>query len=87
MMAWHYRGTLKCMMIALAVATFALCNFATFLTLRSGVFSSLHAFSASPIGWLFLALMLFLAGCGSVLLVRQRGQLLPDNRVESILSS
>ena len=30
--------------------------------------------------------MLFLAGCGSVLLVRQRGQLLPDNRVESVLS-
>ena len=40
----------------LAAATFAACNFAAFLT-RSGVFSSLHAFSQSPVGWMFLLLI------------------------------
>lgn len=85
MMAWQYRGALKRTTIALAIATFALCNFATFLT-RSGVFSSLHAFSASPIGWLFLALMLWLACMGAVLLVRRRRTLRPDNPMHSVLS-
>ena len=40
--------------------TFAACNFAAFLT-RSGIFSSLHAFSQSPIGWMFLLLIVALS--------------------------
>jgi cytochrome c-type biogenesis protein CcmF len=85
LMAWQYRGTLKRTAIALAIATFALCNFATFLT-RSGVFSSLHAFSASPIGWLFLALMTALAAVGGSLLFIRRDRLRSDTRIRSVLS-
>ena len=63
-MAWQYVGMLKKTALALAIATFGLCNFATFLT-RSGIFSSLHAFSQSPIGWMFLACMCTLALAGT----------------------
>ena len=52
LMTWR-QGALKKTTLFLAIATFGLCNFATFLT-RSGIFSSLHAFSQSPIGWMFL---------------------------------
>ena len=67
LMAWQYRGVLKKTALLLALATLALCNFAAFLT-RSGIFSSLHAFSESPIGWMFLVLLSGL-GVGGVLLV------------------
>jgi cytochrome c-type biogenesis protein CcmF len=73
-LAWHYRNTWKKTAVGLAIATFALCNFATFLT-RSGIFSSLHAFSQSPIGWMFLALMAALAAGGGVLMFRRRAAL------------
>lgn len=63
LMAWRYRQALPRTAVALAVATFALCNWATFLT-RSGIFSSVHAFSQSPIGWLFLGEMTALAVIG-----------------------
>ena len=82
LMAWQYRGVLKKTSLALAVATFALCNFATFLT-RSGIFSSLHAFSQSPIGWMFLAWMFVLLAGGFVLLLVRRGQLRPQQPVRS----
>jgi cytochrome c-type biogenesis protein CcmF len=81
-MAWQHRGVLKKTSLALAVATFALCNFATFLT-RSGIFSSLHAFSQSPIGWMFLAWMLVLAAGGLVLLLVRRGKLRPQQPIRS----
>ena len=55
-MVYRQRGALKRTTLVLAVATFAACNFAAFLT-RSGIFSSLHAFSQSPIGWMFLLLI------------------------------
>jgi cytochrome c-type biogenesis protein CcmF len=54
MLAWRHRDALKKSAVSLAIVTFGLCNFATFLT-RSGIFSSVHAFSESPIGWMFLA--------------------------------
>ena len=85
MMTWQYRGAFKKTAVSLAIATFGLCNFATFLT-RSGIFSSLHAFSESPIGWLFLVLMLTLAVGGGVLVFRRRTQLTPDKPISSILS-
>jgi len=44
MLVWRAKDGLKKSALGLAVATFGLCNFATFLT-RSGIFSSLHAFS------------------------------------------
>ncbi len=85
LMTWQYRGNLKKTTLVLAIATFGLCNFATFLT-RSGIFSSLHAFSASPIGWLFLLLLLVLGMGGGGLLVLRWKQLRPDHPIPSVLS-
>ena len=85
MMAWQYRRVFKRSALALAFATFGLCNFATFLT-RSGIFSSLHAFSASPIGWLFLILMISLIVVGAWFLVSRRQQLRPEASIENLLS-
>jgi cytochrome c-type biogenesis protein CcmF len=84
-LAWRSRGVLKKTVVALAVATFGLCNFATFLT-RSGIFSSLHAFSRSPIGWLFLGLMFVLAATAAVLIQARRSQLAPERPISSFLS-
>jgi cytochrome c-type biogenesis protein CcmF len=84
MMAWRSRGVLKKTVVALAVATFGLCNFATFLT-RSGIFSSLHAFSRSPIGWLFLAFMGVLAATSVFLMFARRSQLAGEQPVGSLL--
>ena len=85
LMAWQCRGVLKRTAAALAIVTFGLCNFATFLT-RSGIFSSLHAFSQSPIGWLFLVLMAALALSGVVLIAMRRVVLVAETPVASILS-
>jgi cytochrome c-type biogenesis protein CcmF len=81
MLAWRHRGSLKKTALALAIITFGLCNFATFLT-RSGIFSSVHAFSESPIGWMFLALMGVLFVSGVTLLVR-RGAALNSPQLSS----
>ncbi len=84
-MAWQYRGMLKKTTVALAVGSFALCNFATFLT-RSGVFDSVHAFSESPIGWMFLVLMFGLSAGGAALIVLRRAELAPDRPILSVWS-
>ncbi len=76
MMAWQHRRMLKKTAVMMAFVTFGLSNFATFLT-RSGVFSSLHAFSQSPIGWLFLGLMIVIGMGGGVLLVLRWQSLAP----------
>jgi cytochrome c-type biogenesis protein CcmF len=77
LMVWQHRQSLKKTAVALTLVTFGLCNFSTFLT-RSGIFSSLHAFSSSPIGWLFLALMAVLLVGGAWLLYRRREELASD---------
>jgi cytochrome c-type biogenesis protein CcmF len=74
LLAWRHRGCLKKTAFALAIVTYGLCNFATFLT-RSGIFSSVHAFSESPIGWMFLLLMFALVASGVWLLIRHRAAL------------
>jgi cytochrome c-type biogenesis protein CcmF len=83
LMAWRHRGILKKSAVALTIATFGMCNFATFLT-RSGIFSSLHAFSQSPIGWLFLGLMLMLVLCAGILIALRRANLTPANSVATL---
>ena len=85
LMAWQHRRVLKKTALVLAITTFGLCNFATFLT-RSGIFSSLHAFSQSPIGWLFLVLMIGLAVGGAGLLVWRRSELSAEKPLGSVFS-
>jgi len=85
MLAWRQRERLKKTAVSLAIVTFGLCNFATFLT-RSGIFSSVHAFSESPIGWMFLALMGLLLAGGAVLVVRRRGALAAQSALSHILA-
>jgi cytochrome c-type biogenesis protein CcmF len=84
-LAWHYRGLLKKTALLLALITFALCNFAAFLT-RSGIFGSLHEFSQSPIGWLFLLLMALLTIAAVVLVPMRRKLLCADNQISGIAS-
>jgi cytochrome c-type biogenesis protein CcmF len=50
------RGMLKVWNVSLIIAAFALTLFGTFLT-RSGVLSSVHAFSSGPVGGLFLGFL------------------------------
>jgi cytochrome c-type biogenesis protein CcmF len=83
--AWRQSGVLKKTTLLLAMATFGLCNFAAFLT-RSGLFSSLHAFSRSPIGWMFLAFMAGLVVAGSAAVLFRRRSLRPTGSLASILS-
>ena len=85
LVAWRRRGVLKKTVAALAIATFGLCNFATFLT-RSGIFSSLHAFSRSPIGWLFLGLMIVLVMTAVFLILAHRSQLAAERPIASVFS-
>ena len=85
LMSWRHRRCLKKMTISLAIATYGLCNFATFLT-RSGIFSSVHAFSQSPIGWMFLALMAVLLVGGLALVAYRRQELGPERPIRSIWS-
>ena len=84
-MVYRQRGALKRTTLVLAVATFAACNFAAFLT-RSGIFSSLHAFSQSPIGWMFLLLIVALVAATAALLVRRRAATTPDNPISGLLA-
>ena len=85
MMAWQHRRMLKKTAVMMAFVTFGLSNFATFLT-RSGVFSSLHAFSQSPIGWLFLGLMIVIGIGGGVLIVLRWQSLAPERAIDSVMS-
>jgi cytochrome c-type biogenesis protein CcmF len=64
------RGSLKGWTLALVVASFLLTLLGTFMT-RSGVFNSVHAFSQSDIGPIFLAFIGFcLVGCVILLAAR-----------------
>ncbi len=85
LMAWRFRGVLKKVTLALGIATFGLCNFATFLT-RSGIFSSLHAFSESPIGWMFLGLMIACTAGIGALVFQNRRFLRPDHKIAAFWS-
>ena len=85
LMAWRYRQCLKKTAVSLTILTFGLCNFATFLT-RSGIFSSVHAFSESPIGWFFLAVMAVLLVGGITLVFLRRRSLVPQRMARSLLA-
>ncbi|MBI1736548.1 MAG: heme lyase CcmF/NrfE family subunit [Candidatus Rokubacteria bacterium] len=64
------RGMLKVWNLSLIIVAFVLTLFGTFLT-RSGVLSSVHAFSSGPVGTLFLAfLAIVLLGSFSLVALR-----------------
>jgi len=76
------RGMLKVWNLALIITTFSLCLFGTAVT-RGGILSSVHSFSAGPLGWLLVGLI------AVVLLVSLRllWERMPDLRSEHELDS
>jgi cytochrome c-type biogenesis protein CcmF len=79
------RGMLKVWNLSLIIVAFALTIFGTFLT-RSGVLSSVHAFSSGPVGGLFLG-FLGLILLGSFALVALRADRLRSQpELDSLLS-
>lgn len=84
-MVQERRGLLKNWNILLIIFTFVLTIFSTFLT-RSGILSSVHAFSQSPIGPWFMAFIGVLLG-GSLYLVFDRYDVLAEEGgIESAVS-
>jgi cytochrome c-type biogenesis protein CcmF len=71
--------------MALAIITFELTIFGTFLT-RSGFVQSVHAFAKSTIGWYFLAFMALVAVVAVVLIAWRWRLLRVAGRLESVLS-
>jgi cytochrome c-type biogenesis protein CcmF len=79
------RGMLKVWNVLLVVLAFVLALFGTFLT-RSGVLSSIHSFTESPLGSWFLGFICLIV-LGSALLIGSRLQLLRSKtRMESLVS-
>ncbi|HSR21923.1 MAG TPA: cytochrome c-type biogenesis CcmF C-terminal domain-containing protein, partial [Candidatus Eisenbacteria bacterium] len=68
------RGMLRLLNPALAVSTFALTTFGTFLT-RSGVVASVHTFSQSLVGPAYLAFLLLVLAVGFGLIALRANQL------------
>ena len=71
--------------IVLIVLTFTLCIFGTFLT-RSGVMSSVHSFTASNLGPLFLGYVFFILFSSIGLILYRRSDLRSERRIESFTS-
>jgi len=81
-----FRGTrVRMGHIALAVATFALCIFGTFVT-RSGMIGSVHAFSVSSIGLYFLGFLALVIAAPIVLAAKGRAGLRSDEEAASLVS-
>src|SRR6267143_159361 len=79
------RGMLKKWNLALIIGSWLLSIFGTFLT-RSGVISSVHSFTQSPVGWWFLGFLAFAALASSVLYVTRMPLLAAEARLESLVS-
>ncbi len=79
------RGMLRVWNVALAVATFALSIFGTFLT-RSGIVSSVHAFAESSIGLPLVAFTVATIAVGTGLIVWRLPELRSPNRIVAVVS-
>lgn len=79
------RGVLKAWTVVLVLSSFLLTILGTFMT-RSGVFNSVHSFTQSPIGPLFLA-FLAVVSLLSLVLVGGRSHLLEDEGEVRALAS
>jgi len=85
LMIQEKRDMLKTWNVSLVVITFCATILGTFVT-RSGIIESVHTFSESPVGPIFLAFLAALA-LGSAALISSRADLLKSsNRMESLLS-
>lgn len=84
-MVQEQKGMLKVWNVILAVGTYLLTVFGTFLT-RSGVVQSVHAFAETDVGWVFLTYigLAFVVMC--FLLALRWKDLKPDRAFESYLS-
>jgi len=79
------RGMLKHWNMVLVILTYALVIFGTFLT-RSGVLSSVHAFSESAIGPMFFAFIGITSVASLSLLIKHWGELKGESQLRSMLS-
>ena len=79
------RDMLKTWNMVLIILTFSLVIFGTFLT-RSGVMSSVHSFTASSLGPLFLGFVFFLLASSFALLAWRYSSLKSDSKIQSISS-
>ena len=84
-MVQEQKGMLKIWNVVLAVLTYTLTVFGTFLT-RSGVVQSVHAFAETDVGWVFLLYIGILIVLTLVLLWYRRVELRPERMLESYLS-
>ncbi|MGQ0646295.1 MAG: heme lyase CcmF/NrfE family subunit [Gemmatimonadaceae bacterium] len=82
-MVQERRGLLKLWNLNLIVATFALTIFGTFLT-RSGVLSSVHAFTEGAIGYYFLAAIAIVLLLWFVLVAGNSDELGSDAKLEGV---
>lgn len=79
------RRMLKAWTLSLVIGAFLLTILGTFMT-RSGVFNSVHSFTQSMIGPLFLVFLTVLIIFSIMLLVGRAHLLVAENRIEAIIS-
>src|SRR5579884_509729 len=84
-MVQERRGMLKTWTMALAIATFALAIFGTFVV-RSGVLTSVHSFAQSPIGPYFFGFLGVVLIGATALLLHRLPQLRAEGHVDALLS-
>lgn len=79
------KNMLKLWNMTLIIITFTLCIFGTFLT-RSGVMSSVHSFTASSLGPIFLGFVFLILIVSFTLLFYRKTFLRSEKRIESFTS-
>ena len=84
-MVQERRGLLRVWNMSLIVATFLLTILGTFLT-RSGIISSVHAFSEGPIGMYFLAFIAVVLLFSLILLTGRSSELRSDGHLDNMVS-
>jgi cytochrome c-type biogenesis protein CcmF len=79
------RGMMKMWSVSLIILTYALVLFGTFIT-RTGIVSSVHAFSKSALGPVFFVFISFTFIISVWLLIERRDMLKSEHEIESLLS-
>jgi cytochrome c-type biogenesis protein CcmF len=79
------KGMLKVWNVVLVTTAFSLSLFGTFLT-RSGVLSSIHAFTVSSVGWYFVVAIAIVLVASAALILSRLDLLRSEHRMESLVS-